>query len=107
MRSRILVVDDEQQLLDLFVDALSEAGYETTGAGTVLEARRAFGRGPFDGLVLDRRLPDGTHIDVQDFYEGVPSLTISGRRGSDLQKPFTLKVLVEAVNSLLVTGRAT
>lgn len=105
MRSRVLVVDDERQLLTLFVDALSEAGYETIGAESVLEARRAFGRGPFDALVLDRKLQDGTSLDVQEFYDGVPTLTISGMRGSDLQKPFSLKTLVAAVNTLLVTGR--
>jgi DNA-binding response OmpR family regulator len=105
MRSRVLVVDNEPQLLTLFVDALAEAGYETIGAESVREARQAFGRGPFDALVLDRRLDDGTSADVQEFYEGVPALTISGTRGGDLQKPFTLKTLVAAVNALLVTGR--
>ena len=61
---RILVVDDEPQVLRSLSAALTAAGYETAGAGTVAEAVEAAALRPPDAVVLDLLLPDGSGVEV-------------------------------------------
>ncbi len=62
--ARILVVDDEPQVLRGLSAALSAAGYEPATAATVAEAIDAAALRPPDAVVLDLRLPDGSGVDV-------------------------------------------
>jgi two-component system KDP operon response regulator KdpE len=61
---RILVVDDEPQVLRGLTAALEAAGYEVAGAATGTEALRAAALQPPDGVVLDLRLPDMSGVEV-------------------------------------------
>jgi len=61
---RILVVDDEPDLLELLELTLSRMGLDTVCAQTVGEAVRLLDKEPFDLCLTDMRLPDGEGLRV-------------------------------------------
>lgn len=63
---RILVVDDEPDLLVEIVAYLSRRKQSVLGAGSVAEARRAFAshRGTLGLILSDVRMPDGDGVEL-------------------------------------------
>ncbi len=61
---RVLVVDDEQQILRALRTSLRGAGYEVETADTAEGALAAAALRPPEAVILDLILPDGTGIDV-------------------------------------------
>jgi two-component system KDP operon response regulator KdpE len=61
---RVLVVDDEQQILRALRTSLRGAGYEVETADTAEGALAAAAMRPPEAVILDLVLPDGTGIDV-------------------------------------------
>jgi two-component system response regulator PilR (NtrC family) len=61
---KILVVDDEPDLLELLELTLSRMGLDTTRAESVAEAIKLLDREPFDLCLSDMRLPDGEGLRV-------------------------------------------
>jgi two-component system, OmpR family, KDP operon response regulator KdpE len=61
---RVLVVDDEPQILRALRTSLRGAGYEVETAETVEQALVALAASPPDAVVLDLVLPDGTGVDI-------------------------------------------
>jgi two-component system, NtrC family, response regulator AtoC len=61
---RVLMVDDEQQLVDAFKKQLAKEGIEVTPATTVREALSILKRESFDIVVLDIKLPDLNGVDL-------------------------------------------
>jgi two-component system, OmpR family, KDP operon response regulator KdpE len=61
---RVLVVDDERQILRAMRVILREAGFEVGTAGTVQEALDVLAVRPPDVAVLDLILPDGNGVDI-------------------------------------------
>ena len=61
---RVLVVDDEQQILRALRTSLRGAGYEVETADTAEGALAAAAMRPPDAVILDLVLPDGTGTDV-------------------------------------------
>ena len=61
---RVLVVDDEQQILRALRTSLKGAGYEVETADTAETALAAAAMRPPEAVVLDLVLPDGTGTDV-------------------------------------------
>src|SRR6266571_1098594 len=66
VRRHLLVVDDEPHIGLLLRPHLERLGYVVTLARTLAEARRALqgGDGPFDALLLDLHLPDGSGLEL-------------------------------------------
>ena len=62
--ARILVVDDEPQVLRGLSAALTAAGYEVATAATAATAIEAAALLPPDAVVLDLVLPDGSGVEV-------------------------------------------
>ncbi len=62
--ARLLLVDDEPQVLRSLSAALSAAGYAVSTAATGAEALSHAARAPVDAVVLDLRLPDGSGVEV-------------------------------------------
>jgi two-component system, OmpR family, KDP operon response regulator KdpE len=62
--ARVLVVDDEQQILRALRTGLRGAGYEVATADTAEGALGAAALRPPDAVILDLVLPDGSGIDV-------------------------------------------
>jgi len=64
VRERILVVDDEPQILRAVRTSLQAAGYEVDVAETAAAALTSAASRPPDAVILDLVLPDGNGIDV-------------------------------------------
>ena len=61
---KVLVVDDEPDLLELLEMTLSRMGLDTSRAESVGEAQRMLDREPFDLCLTDWNLPDGEGLRV-------------------------------------------
>jgi CheY-like chemotaxis protein len=61
---RILLVEDNEPTLHILTRLLTRAGHEVQGAATVAAALRLAREYPFDLLVTDLGLPDGTGIEL-------------------------------------------
>ena len=79
---RILVVDDEPQVLRLIVRTLRHAGYEADGVGSAEEAHAALHSGDVDLLLADVNLPGQSGLDLVRYalaeHPGTATLLISG-----------------------------
>ncbi len=62
--ARILVVDDEEQILRALRTSLRAAGYDVETAATAEQARASAAMRPPDGVILDLVLPDGSGTEV-------------------------------------------
>jgi len=118
---RILVVDDEANILFLVESALQVQGFETVSAASGSEARRVLEGGGVDLVVLDVMLPDLDGFSllrrIRDGGSNVPVIFLTARDTVDdrvqgltiggddyLVKPFAVAELVARVK--LQLGRA-
>lgn len=117
---RILIVDDDPDIVLVLVSLLEEAGYDVSTAERTEElARLTEGGAPPDLIVLDRHLSglDGSQVARQlkarETTRQIPILMLSahpdaGREaqaaGADgfLPKPFDLDVLLKTVGAFFV-----
>ena len=123
MGQRILVVDDEPDLLELVRVNLSQAGFEVDTAETGRQALERARRSAPDLLILDLMLPDlsGTevcrHLRADPALGEVPIIMLTARAdevdrvvgleigGDDYDtKPFSPRELVARVRALLRRG---
>ncbi len=83
----VLVVDDEPELREVLVDALSVPGFHVAAVGSGREAVELARRGRPDFLVADLQLADCTGLDVIDRVRAiagdVPAVVITGHRDPD------------------------
>ncbi len=117
---RILVVDDEEDLLELVRYTLTKQGHIVTCVGTGEEAVRQAGQQAPDAIVLDLMLPgiDGLEVcrrlRAEAKTRDIPIIMLTAKseerdviagleQGSDdyLTKPFSPRVLAARVKSLL------
>jgi two-component system response regulator PilR (NtrC family) len=61
---RVLVVDDEADILELLELALVRMGLEVVRAGGVKQAKQCLDEGKFDLCLTDMRMPDGEGLEV-------------------------------------------
>src|SRR5213076_1451663 len=62
--AKILVVDDESAILRLLKEALSQWGYQVTGASSGAEALQALRGDMFDAVISDIRMPDMNGLEL-------------------------------------------
>ncbi|MCS4233383.1 response regulator transcription factor [Stenotrophomonas rhizophila] len=117
-RSLILVVEDEIQLSKLFVEVLTEAGYDVVAADSVTDALSTLSYQHFDAAVLDIELRDGPVFPVADRLAalGTPFLFASAvyfqmvpkqHQGTPfVGKPFNIDELVTRVDDAVRRGRS-
>lgn len=78
---RILIVDDEPDLLDLMELTLSKMGLETRRADSVSRAKKELAGGRFDLCLTDMRLRDGSGLDIlrciSEHYPATPVAVIT------------------------------
>lgn len=120
---KILVVDDDFPLAEFIRQALKEDGYVVDLARDCAEGTLLAMVAPYDALVLDVNLPDGTGFDLlrelRQRSNGVPVLLLTSRdskddvvRGLDagaddyLVKPFVVSELKARVRALVRRGGA-
>ncbi len=64
-KKKILIADDEENILDFVNRGLSDFGYDVTTASNGNDAWKLFAEGnPFDLLILDIRMPGMTGLDL-------------------------------------------
>ncbi|MGI8557497.1 MAG: response regulator transcription factor [Solirubrobacteraceae bacterium] len=121
-RRRILVCDDEPQILRAVRVVLREAGFEPTLTSTAREALDAAAVRPPDAAILDLLLPDGDGIEVCRSlreWSAMPILMLSAvghedrkvaalEAGADdyLVKPFGARELVARLHAVLRRAEA-
>ncbi len=66
MSHRILLVDDDLNLLETAKDILEEAGYEVIAANSLKSASACLAENSFSLVICDLNLPDGTGLDLAD-----------------------------------------
>ena len=115
---KILVVEDEERLRRLIVQALSEEGHSAEGAADGDEAAFRLAEYEYDAIVLDWMLPHRSGVevcrDLRDRGDWTPVLMLTARdaledrvRGLDsgaddyLVKPFEREELLARLRSLL------
>ena len=117
VKCRILCVDDHVDTSEMLQLLLSDEDYEVQTAGTVEEACTLARSQEFDLYVLDKRLPDGTGLELcetlnmltptvpcifytGDAYEMHKREAIQAGAADFVAKP-NLDALIEAVHRLL------
>ena len=124
-RKKILIVDDEKDIVDLVAYNLGRNGYETLTAHDGNDALASAAKNSPDLIILDLMLPgiDGTEVarrlkaDSQTANIPIVMLTAKGEEtdvvvgltlGADdyVTKPFSMKVLLARVGSVLRRSEA-
>jgi CheY-like chemotaxis protein len=81
-KHRILVVEDQEDLAELYESALTKAGYVVTVAYTGEEGVAEFETRPPDGVLMDMTLPEmhGTKVleKIRELSAGVPVVVATG-----------------------------
>ena len=81
-RCRVLCVDDHHDTSEMLQLLLSEENYHVHTAATMEEACRMAGERDYDLYVLDKRLPDGTGLELcgrlNALTPGVPCIFYTG-----------------------------
>ena len=115
---RILLVEDNEELLDAICEGLEKANFAVDGFTLADEADAAIATTTYDAAILDLGLPDGDGIDLlkgwRDKSVKVPVLILTARdtlsdrvRGLDsgaddyLVKPFAMEELQARLRALL------
>jgi DNA-binding response OmpR family regulator len=123
MAKRILVVDDDENILNLEKTILEQKGFEVTGAGGGGEALRLLAEQTFDLVLLDVMMPeiDGftvcRKIKEDDRLKDIPVIFLTAKGGGEalaegfesgaimyINKPFTANKLLTIVNTMLESG---
>jgi DNA-binding response OmpR family regulator len=123
MAKRILVVDDDENILTLERTILEQKGFEVTSATGGAEALRLLSHGTFDLVLLDVMMPevDGftvcRRIKEDARLKDLPVIFLTAKGGGEalaegfesgaimyINKPFTANKLLTIVNTMLESG---
>ncbi len=119
MNAKILILEDDPQLQEIFQRFLTRTGHRVASAYSLEDARRYLSGEPYDVLLCDMRLPDGDGLAlVSEFRETLseagthvvvvsaePQYTpLAEELGVEffLTKPVSLQMLGTLLNRLLI-----
>ena len=81
MELKVLVVDDEEDILEVIQDRLEAYGFSVVTAGTGLEALKKLSREKFDGVFLDVKMPElggiETLVEIRKTDRNIPVIIIT------------------------------
>jgi DNA-binding response OmpR family regulator len=111
-QARILVADDEIEVLDLLRTWLEDQGYDVTTTESAIEAESLITSGSIDLALLDVGM-HGLRLGRKAISTGTPFVLISGMPviiemgevGAVLHKPFKLAELSGVVERCLARGK--
>jgi two-component system NtrC family sensor kinase len=117
---RLLVVDDEVEILELLKDVLSGAGYQVDGAPDARSALDLIRDHIYDAAIVDFNLPDMDgvmlHRQIRQMDSDLANKTIfmsglvqndsnldyyAAAGGGFLAKPFDVQMVVQAVQNVI------
>ncbi len=118
---KVLVIEDNKEIAEIFKKALVEAGYQVEVRYSFAQAFTTFSMGlAFDLVLLDLILPDGDGIEVLKYlrssqkYKNIPVIIVSAKGqeldrilglelGADdyIVKPFSLREVILRVKKIL------
>ncbi len=117
MKKKILVIEDDQEVLTMLLDYLRLLGYEAKGAEDGLTGLKALRSNTFDAVITDitipyvsgigiisiikRDNPDLPVIAITGFGEEVEALAQEKHADAVLSKPFEMKELKELLERSL------
>jgi two-component system, NtrC family, response regulator PilR len=118
---KVLIVDDEPDLVELVVLTLSRMGLACSAAGTLRDAQRVLLTESFGLVLCDMRLPDGNGLDLLEWLQsrrpGLPCAVITAHGNIEtavralklgafdfLSKPLDLGALRRLIGSALKLG---
>jgi len=123
MAKRILVVDDDENILSLERTILEQKGFDVTSAGGGVEALALLAEKAFDLVLLDVMMPevDGftvcRKIKEDPRLKEIPVIFLTAKGGGEalaegfesgaimyINKPFTANKLLTIVNTMLEAG---
>ncbi len=117
MKNKILIVDDEPDILELLSEELEYEGFATVCAGSGNDAVRVLENENFDLVISDYKMPNGNGKVVLDFIKSIPESRkpifyfVSGQADMSFEealnegvrkffyKPFDLEELVVAIKN--------
>ena len=93
MSLRILIVDDEVKIRVGLVRLLTKRGFPSDQASSVAEAKAMLAEKPYDAVLLDWQLSDGTGLDVcriiRQLYPSLHVIMLTARdESSDRMRAF-------------------
>lgn len=117
-KERILIVDDEKNIVSSLTAILSDEGYEVSMTGDGVEALELIQKDPPDLVLLDIWLPGMDGIEVlktlKTYNPGVEVIIMSGHGTIDtavkatklgaqdfIEKPFSLDRITESIKNVL------
>jgi len=118
MKNVILIVDDENDVREMFIKFLEKKGFDTVAASDALSAMRALKRGGIDLVLSDYQMPEMTGIELlQEIFKMHPTIPVILMSGNAdmrvaveairekafdfLQKPVNSSELLQTVNLAL------
>jgi CheY-like chemotaxis protein len=123
MAKRILVVDDDENILNLEKTILEQKGFQVTTAAGGAEALKVLADQSFDLILLDVMMPevDGftvcRKIKEEPRLRDIPVIFLTAKGGGEalaegfesgavmyINKPFTANKLLTIVNTMLESG---
>ena len=119
--ARVLIVDDEPDLVELVALTLNRMGLQSAAAASLRDAQRLLLTDPFDLVLCDMRLPDGNGLDLLEWLQarrpGLPCAVITAHGNVEtavralklgafdfLSKPLDLGALRRLITSALKLG---
>ena len=121
---KILIIDDEPHILMMLKKMMEKAGYDIDLASNGHEGMKLFQKSPSDLVITDIIMPEKEGLEtIREMKRIQPELKIIAMSGGGkisaesyletasifganrvIQKPFTQKEMVTAVNELMVAG---
>ncbi len=71
--AKVLIIDDEQGICDLLKRIVGRLGHDAVCRGSCEEGLREVLSNPYDVVLLDVQMPDGSGIDLLEDIRGTPS----------------------------------
>lgn len=116
MKKKILIIDDDPNIVDYLVSLFEDNGYQTFSAGEVTEGLEIAKKEVPDLITLDIELPDEwgprfyRKMSQEKNLKNIPVIVISGLTGSDhavgravasISKPFDRDELLKIVKNTI------
>ena len=113
---KVLVVDDEEAILQLLMEALKKYGFNVETAPDGIGGIQKFDKGIFDLVITDLCMPGIDGNDLAKYIRnsdrkstpiigisGTPWLTENNDFNTVLAKPFSIRSLVDTIHNLAET----